>query len=277
MLKLADLEKEYLVTCKFCAKPMPAWELFCPSCDEDQSSPEAADGASRSARLEWVAADTSETVVSGSIESTPSLPQEWESIAQPVATTAANEDIGFELGRVRPGSLWPDVVPVASAPMPVEVANPIGLGRVAIGAAALLVVLLLFALMHDTFVLRSNGERVAANAAPARNPSGRDDPPGAERAPGGPDAGQPKGVVALQAKDAADLPAHATVSRDEPLPDNRVTAAQALGLGEAAAAPAAMPLPPATTAVAMPASNAEDSRDKECSGAHAALALCQTR
>lgn len=273
MLKLADLEKEYLVPCARCAKPMPAWELFCPSCNEEQSLPEAAVDASRSAPSEPPNAGASETVAAGPIESVRSRQEEWEPIVQSVSTTAANEEIGFELGEVRPGSTWQDAAPVAGAPLQSEGSSAISVARVTIGVAATLVVLLLFALMHDTFVLRRDGELVktrdvAANAGPVR----------AERVLGDPNEVQSKGDAALEVKGAAD-PSFQDNERKDGLPDATVTAVQALGLGEAGASLVPMPLPSADATVAVPvaATPAADSTDPACTGAHAALALCQKR
>jgi hypothetical protein len=273
MLKLADLEKEYLVPCAHCAKPMPGWELFCPSCNAEQSLPEAQH-----------LVETTDTAAIGAVE--PSRPQQedWESIVPTITTTAANEEIGFELGRVRPGSVWQDAVPVTSSPPQVTGERAFGFGRMTLGLAAMLVALLLFALMHDAFVLRDDGrntatQAVAANAPQVRIAASHPDSNGVERASAPNDGGRTKADAVPESNAVADRAGRALPAKDEPIQDVVITAVQALGLSETAAQPAPKPLPQAAPMVAPPpvSMGVADSTDKECTGAHAALALCRAR
>jgi len=270
MLKLADIEKEYLVACAHCAKPMPAWELFCPSCNGEQSSPETAVDA----KVVAAAAPPEDA------EAHRPRPEDWESIDQLVSTTAANEEIGFGLGHVRPGAVWQDGDATAS-PLQPERGSNFGFGRVALGLSATLAVVLLTALLYDTFMLRQDGvavtaSRVGASDASLSKTSGRDDSVGAQSAVGNRAKGETAAAAAPE-KGADDPPE--IVVREEPNREVALTAAQALGLGDLAALPAPTLSPRTAPAADLPTapSSAAEPTDKACTAAHAALALCQTR
>jgi hypothetical protein len=101
MANLADLETAYLVPCKHCAKPMREWDLFCPSCDKDQTLAAGDAAADAGFRRSIAGADEALAIA---LEPGAFLQQEDSSgrLVHPFPTQSANEEIEFGIGHIRP-------------------------------------------------------------------------------------------------------------------------------------------------------------------------------
>jgi hypothetical protein len=105
MANLADLETAYLVPCKHCAKPMHEWDLFCPSCDKDQTL--AAGDAAADAGFRRSISGADEALATIALEPGALLQQKnpSERLSHPFPTQSANEEAEeFGFGRIRPGA-----------------------------------------------------------------------------------------------------------------------------------------------------------------------------
>jgi len=221
--------------------------------------------------------------------------EDWDSI---LPTTAANEAIGFGPDEVRPAAtLWEAHAVPAAPPQVGSGGRSIDLRRVGLGVAATLVVALLFVLMHDTLVLREDAQDVETRTAAAvvgrvTGTASRDNIDGTDRASSAPGDGllstaetpqsqsqsQSQWQSQSQLQAETEGPIEAQRGEDESRRDVAVSAIQALGLSEPAALRDPLPVNAMTSTATLAATDAANSTpDQECTAAHAALALCQSK
>lgn len=285
MVNFADLDTSFLVPCKHCAELLQEGERFCPSCGKDQTVTDDAGVARSDVEPERGTSAGSEALAPTAVEYALMPRQQTQAaFGHPVPTSAANEEVHSEGGVVRPGAFRQKEVPAGGGPEP-GAGSSVTRSRLLIGIAALLVVLLLLAVVHDHFYVDTQSEvgklqEFRANVEQVQSALSRGDLGAAQRVLStlGADRANDPGVQQLRQELARRMQEQA--GKQEQPGDAALKASRALGLGEPAAPPAQAPLPPQAPKVAMPAPPAigvADPKRKECDEALAALALCPNR
>ena len=300
MVNLADFsDTSFLEPCKHCGELLQERERFCPFCGTDRTGTEGArdprfdvevaieHGAGRSLaayEIDYPLVD-------------PTDPREITS--HPVPSTAIIEEVGSNVGFVRPGVPWRQGV--AAGEERVDWADsPVTPNRLILGIGAALVALLGFAFAYDHFYLDKQREAAKlrefkANVEAVRSALKDGDLVAAERKLEALDVDHANNPTVQSLQQALDrqLREHRQAGVREWVPDavpdavpeslpwqGPAPVAAAPAAAAASAAPVASPPPAASTppaASAPPAAPPDSAGNKDCSDALAALALCTKR
>lgn len=188
MVNLAELDTAFLVPCKHCAELLQEGERFCPTCGKDQSDANGAGITRLDAPPERGTSGAGAALAPIAVESTVMPRQEaQEALGHHIPASAAKEEFNSEIGRVRPSTFWQKEVLGGGGPEH-WAARSVNPKLLMIGILATLVVLLLFAVVHDHFYLDQQSE---PSALPEFRANGRQ----GQRASSRGDLGAAEGVL----------------------------------------------------------------------------------
>jgi hypothetical protein len=281
MDNLADMDTSFLVPCKRCTALLQEQERVCPFCGRDQSIADDADDR----------ADDAGTAIGPLRGAFPGR--------EALSLVAANAELG-----IPPATFWQrEVVGFRRSGATHWAGNSVIPGRLVVSVMVALALAAL-ALSFDHLYLDKDSEAVkqrefGVNVERAQSALNRGDLPAAERVLDVLDTDHADSPNVQALREKFDERAQQQAAKHDQLRDAAQKAAKALGLSEPPASPAspARPVPqapppprlPTVSAVPAPApvpapvtvvptpapqTAAADSKDKECSDALAALALC---